>query len=385
MRLRLRRGFLASAAEGHASSHAAADFERCLELVGTDLREADLVATLTALWAYYLPRGDLRRTIQVSDSIRRQIPTDRRWFRSLINTAYGMVAWYSGDFAEARELLEEDISGIASLARPSHRIGGGLCLTSRSHRGTHVALARFVQGDFSGAEEQLDEAVRRTDTLGFPQGPFSHDYERCYEIWMRIESGQLDRAGEIVSQLATDATRHGFEFWALMAGAQQVAVQRARAAGLRRPGPGPASDPHRDHAVRRAELARRGGEAVACRSDDAALAQLLARQQANATVPAKRLDIALQLGDETGVNFYRAELLRLRAQTTDDADARDADLNAAIETAREQQAPIFELRAALDAFKLRGEHSRNTLSAAIGRFPAASEWPDLARARALLG
>ena len=123
VRLRLRRGFLASAAEGTASSQAAADFERCLELAGTDLREADLVATLTALWAYYLPRGDLRRTIQVSDSIRRQIPTDRRWFRRLNNTAYGMVAWYSGNFADARKLLEEGISGVASPRSSRWRIG----------------------------------------------------------------------------------------------------------------------------------------------------------------------------------------------------------------------------------------------------------------------
>ncbi len=383
VRLRLRRGFLASAAEGHASSHAAADFERCLELVGTDLREADLVATLTALWAYYLPRGDLRRTIQVSDSIRRQIPTDRRWFRSLINTAYGMVAWYSGDFAEARELLEEDISGIASLARPDTGSAWFVPNEPVASRHTHLALARFVQGDFSGAEEQLDEAVRRTDTLGFPQGPFSHDYERCYEIWMRIESGQLDRAGEIVSQLVTDATRHGFEFWALMAGAQQVAVNGL---GLLASGdPDPAQLQTHIATMLFAVQSWRAAEAKLFVSFyDAVLARLLAAAGKRDSAR-ERLDIALQLGDETGVNFYRAELLRLRAQTTDDADARDADLNAAIETAREQQAPIFELRAALDAFKLRGEHSRNTLSAAIGRFPAASEWPDLARARALLG
>ena len=56
-RLRLRRGFLASAAEGTASPQAAKDFERCLQLAGTDLLEAELLSTLTALWAYYLPRG----------------------------------------------------------------------------------------------------------------------------------------------------------------------------------------------------------------------------------------------------------------------------------------------------------------------------------------
>ena len=49
MTLRLERGFLASAAEGPSSSAVAADFERCLQIGGTDLRDDELVATLGAL------------------------------------------------------------------------------------------------------------------------------------------------------------------------------------------------------------------------------------------------------------------------------------------------------------------------------------------------
>ena len=99
----------------------------------------------------------------------------------------------------------------------------------------------------------------------------------------------------------------------------------------------------------------------------------------------QRLDIALELAAETGVNFYRAELLRLRAQTALDTDTRDADLRAAIDTGRQQKASIFELRAAIDAFELHGEPSRDTLMDAAGRFPVDSGWPDLVRARTLLG
>ena len=75
---------------------------------------------------------------------------------------------------------------------------------------------------------------------------------------------------------------------------------------------------------------------------DAVLARLLTA--AGKTDEARKcLDIALQLGQETDVNFYRAELLRLRAHTADDADARDADLSAAIETAREQNSAHFRI------------------------------------------
>ena len=383
VRLRLRRGFLASAAEGTASSQAAADFERCLALAGTDLREVDLVATLTALWAYYLPRGDLRRTIQVTDSIRRQVPTDRRWFRRLTNTAYGMVAWYGGNFADARKLLEEGISGVESLTRPDTGSVWFVPNEPVASMHTHLALARFVQGDLRGTEEQLTEAIRRAADLSFPQGPFSHAHERCYEIWVRIESGQLDKAAEIGAQLKADAKRHGFDFWVLMAGAQEIAVNGLTAISSGEP----------DAAQLQTYIAMmmvtvqswRAAEATLFVSFyDAVLAQLLAAA-GKPDEARERLDVALQLGEETGVNFYRAELLRLRAHTTEDSGERDADLRAAIDTARQQNAPIFELRAAIDDFELHGESSRDALTDAISRFPADSDWPDLVRARTLLG
>ena len=51
---RLERGFLAAAAEGYQSPSVVADFERCLQLAGTDLRDDQLFATLLALCSYYI-------------------------------------------------------------------------------------------------------------------------------------------------------------------------------------------------------------------------------------------------------------------------------------------------------------------------------------------
>ena len=75
-----------------------------------------------------------------------------------------------------------------------------------------------------------------------------------------------------------------------------------------------------------------------------------------------RLDTALQLAQDTGMCFYDAELLRLRAHTHTDPEARRADLGAALDLARRQGATLFELRAALDDFELRGEPARAALS-----------------------
>ena len=49
MALRLERGRLAGATEGYQSASAVADYERCLQLAGTDLRDEELFATLAAL------------------------------------------------------------------------------------------------------------------------------------------------------------------------------------------------------------------------------------------------------------------------------------------------------------------------------------------------
>ncbi len=383
VRLRLRRGFLASAAEGTASSQAAADFERCLELAGTDLRESDLIATLTALWAYYLPRGDLHRTIQVSDSIRRQVPTDRHWFWRLNNTAYGMVAWYGGDFAEARKLLEEGISGVDTLTRPDSDSAWFVPNEPVASMHTHLGLARFVQGDLCGAEEQLGQAVRRASDLSFPQGPFSLAYERCYEIWVRIESGQLAKAAELAAHLTADAKRHGFDFWFLMGSAQQVAVNGL--AALASGEPDPAELETFVSIMTLTVQSWRAAEAKLFVSFyDAVLAQLLAAA-GKPDEARERLDNALQLSEETGVQFYRAELLRLRARVAASDDDRANDLRAAVDIARKQGASIFELRSAMDDFELNGSSAEGVLTAAVGRFSADSDWPDLARARAMLG
>jgi tetratricopeptide (TPR) repeat protein len=247
---------------------------------------------------------------------------------------------------------------------------------------THLALARFVQGDLCGAEEQLAATVRRVAGFGFPQGPYSLAYQRCYEIWMRIEAGQLDRAAEIVKELAVEAKRHGFDFWVLIAATQKAtisALETLSTSGIDRD----QLQPHIAAMTITVESWRVAEAKLFVTFYDAVLARLLTAA-GRIEEARNHLDIALQLSQETDVNFYRAELLRLRAHTADDPDARDADLRAAIDTARQQSASIFELRPAIDAFDLHGESSRQTLIKAISRFPPDSGWPELRRARTLL-
>ena len=95
-----------------------------------------------------------------------------------------------------------------------------------------------------------------------------------------------------------------------------------------------------------------------------------------------RLDTALALARDTGMCFYDAELLRLRAHTHTDPDARAADIAAALDLARRQGATLFELRAAFDDFDLRGQPARAALIDVADRIPTNNAWPELARAHA---
>jgi hypothetical protein len=98
-----------------------------------------------------------------------------------------------------------------------------------------------------------------------------------------------------------------------------------------------------------------------------------------------RLNMGLDFARESGMHFYDAELLRLRAHTHADPVAVQSDLQAALALARRQSAHLFELRAALDDFERRGEVARSAVAAAASHMPAESGMPELARARAALG
>jgi class 3 adenylate cyclase len=379
--LRQRRGFLFYAAEGAASQNAAAEFERCLQLSGTDLTD-DLFATLTALYGHYAVRADLRRAHQVLQAVEAGIVKGQVQAFPTITAGFGMVAWYRGEFDSAREQLE-------TAAARRHNVGRALTASwfmanepvASIH--THLALARYIKGDLSGADDELVNSAQRCDAVGLPQGPFSRAYARQMETLIRIESGDLNRAAEVVVSLISDARKNSLDSWVMLGSAQQMVVDALLTMTT--------------HPTDRDALARHiaavtglvdGWRALGLKSMitfyDAVIARLLltAGQPADAR---ERVDVGLSLAEETGMQFYDAELLRIRAHTHNDADQRCDGLRSAIQFARKQGATIFELRAAADDFELRGEPARQGLRDSILRFSEESTWPELARARALLG
>jgi class 3 adenylate cyclase len=384
MTLRLERGFLASAAESPASRAVAADFERCLQLCGSDLRDDELVGTLTALTSYYVARADVHRVVQVLDSLRAGAEGGRLrpWFRPAIESGLGSAAWLRGEFDAALSRLEAATAGFAAEGERDIDAVWFLPddLIASAH--LHLALTRLVRGDLTGAEAELALVVRRAEGLGFPQGPFSLAYARAVEVWLRIEAGQLDRAAVLAADLSELAERHGFEAFRLWGAALQGTVSALAALGAEDRDP-TALSTHIAALTSFVDTLRAVGMNLYLTFYDAVLGRLLTAAQDPEQAHA-RLEAGLQLARDTGMCFYDAELLRLRAQTHDEPAQRQSDVNAALVLARRQGATLFELRAALDDFELRGEPASAAVADVAKHIPAHDAWPELAQAQAAL-
>ena len=380
--LRRERGRLTSAAEGYQSRAAATDFERCLRLAGTDLRNEELFATLVALHSYYVARADLRRAAQVLESLRTGVENGRRWFRPVIEALFGLVALLRGNFDTAASDLEAAIADLCDVDQ--HMLDAEWFRVSETiaYAHNHLALTRLVHGDLTGAETDFAHAERRAEELGFPQGPYTSAYTGMMEIGMRVEAGQLDRAAILADDLSEQAERYGLDLFRLVGVTWQAAVGALAALGADDVDQTAVAD-HIATVTTFLDSSRRVGLNNYLTMYEAVLGRLLIAA-GQPEVARERLDTGLQLARDTGMCFYDAELMRLRAHTHTDPDARRADIGAALALARRQGATLFELRAALDDFELHGQPARAALTDVVSRFPPDSGWPELARAQAAL-
>nr|WP_082695800.1 serine/threonine-protein kinase [Mycobacterium sp. IS-1742] len=382
IRPRLERGFLAAAMEGYQSVSVADDFERCLALAGTDLRNDDVWSTLVSVSSYYMSRADLDRAAQILALAESTPDTGRAWLQPAINGALGTIAFVRGEMADAREYFGKALVSVAveDRSRMSELWFVPHDPVSMAHE--HLAMDRLWHGDLAGAEAATAAARDRALELGVPLGPYNIVNAIDMEIWMRVDAGQFDRARALVAEMIERAEHHGFDFWQLFGATEQCMVDAEMAL----------STPDPDHTTLEALITamtefidfwRAVGLYIYQTHYDCVLAKLLTaadrRDEAR-----QRIGTALQIAADTGMHFHDAELLRARARTHRELEARTADLASARTRARTQDAPLLELRAALDDFDLRGAAARDVLADAARRLPSDGVLPEIVRARALL-
>ncbi|HTZ16240.1 MAG TPA: adenylate/guanylate cyclase domain-containing protein [Mycobacterium sp.] len=382
--IRLERGFLAVAVavEGSVSGEGPAEFERCLQLASDGMHERELLLTLTAMISYYYGQAELRRLHELLDSLSNRIPRDWLWSYPAIASSLGAIAWLEGDFAAACKHLLRALTD-RSAADP-HELDAAWWILDDPIAVTHVflALTAAVGGDLGRADAELAESVRRCHDLGgFPQNAHNRAHSYFMEIWVRLESGQHSEAADLAAELRRLSEQTGLDLWQAVG-----ATQRATVKGLAALSAG-------DDATTLIAKAER----IAMWVDGSRLMHLnvyltfhdaiIGRLLVAAGEPERarqRLEMALRHAEETGMHFYDAELMRVRAHTfTDPQERRDA-LAAALELTRHQGAVLFELRCLLDLFDMAGDGDSSGLADVVGRLPGDAGWPELARAQRIL-
>jgi class 3 adenylate cyclase/tetratricopeptide (TPR) repeat protein len=383
--VRLERGWLVASADGGRSDAAAMDFDRCLELTGTGLHAQDVEGVLTLLEVVesYIMRADPRRVVQLLTAIGASF--GETWpFNLMVDTWFGTVAWFNGEFDTAARQLEKAADGFTAtdLGHPGlPRLEERFNLTVVSAY-TQLVLAHLVRGDLTAAEAALENAERLTHGFKFPEEQFSLAFVRFVEIWLRLEAGEIDRASTVAADVTEMGERHGLKIIRLFGVTWQAGVEALVALGDHRVGSRALSG-HIETMTGLVDTLKTVEVNEFVTFFDSVLGRLLIAD-GQAERARAVLDAALQFADDSEMRFYNAELLRLRSRTHGDDAARAADIAAARDLACRQGARLFELRAAIDDVELRGDVARPALADVVSRFPANECWTELVTAHLIL-
>jgi hypothetical protein len=244
-----------------------------------------------------------------------------------------------------------------------------------------LALTHTVCGDLDCARAELADSAQRCDGLGFPQNAYNRAHMNFAAIWICLEAGQVEEAATLVTELRRLSEQSRLDLWRAVGATQHATVKGL--AALSAGADAPTLIAKAEKIAAWVDGSRLMHLNVYLTFHDAVIGRLLIAggQPEKAR---ERLEMALRHAEETGMHFHDAELMRVRAHTLTEVEARRATLGAALGFARHQGATLFELRCLLDAFDLLGDGDRSELADVVSRFPGDARWPERARAERIL-
>jgi len=376
VRCRLQRGITAVSARGFGAEEAVEDFARCAELCRQLGPRPEHLSALTGVYSFYLLQGDLAAAREVADDLRSWVETGNADYRPENTLAFAVLAFFEGNYAEAAERLRRAAGQFREepLDRVRSEQNWLLPFDPLVVTLSHLASVLWITGRPREAHEAGDRAVARAATLAFPEGPFSMCYAKSYLAWMYAVGGHHQTAARFAGDVREVGRRHGFVFWE-STGEIHLALAQFRTSGR-----ADAPDTVAMNAAMWEFLRARVFLPYVLTAAAEARAALGQSAEALAGFQA-----AGALVSETGVRFYEAERLRLLARTLPPGDEAQALARRSWELAREQGAPLFELRAALDLARLAEDpETPARLATAMARFPPGAGYPELNDAQAVL-
>ena len=366
-------------AKGFSAEDTRAAFSRAAELAA---KSDDFSARFTAREAQFRAastEGELRFARELAlINLREAEAAGRLWEASVVNNQLGLVAYWQGDFIEARTRCERALDAADASPGPndSERFGD---------RGTYassfLAATMWQLGEVERARELIEAANRRAAELGHAPSMAHPLQAKFFLEFLRGDTAAALAAAESLEALGR---AQGMRWWREVA---ETRVVRARARLL---------DPAAGAAELQATLAaieRRGKSMSRYWSMIAQLAELELRTLGPGGALA-RIDEALAFARqvESRSNLPFAHILRgeilYKLDQTNPAPAEGA-FRTAIAIAKEQGARSWGLRAAVPLAKLyqstgRLGEAHAVLAPALEGFAPTPEMPEIAEAQTLL-
>lgn len=375
--LRVQLGLSLAASRGYAAPEVEAAYRRARELCHALGDTAELFPVIRGLCTFYIVRCNLAAALELArQCVRLGEDTGRPDYQIEGYTALGYIIFYGGDLNEAITLLSRAVEiyrGNAgeSLQYPSAQdpCVASLCLLSH---------ALCLQGKLTAARRTAGEVIALVERL---RRPFEEAYARGYLAMFETLMANPTTAIQHAQRAIAVSQEHGFVIW-LGIGHVQLAVAMAAL-----------GDPKTASGI--LEAASAAFLASGAELGSPFMLAWIARVHWALGDPDKALttvEHGLAFSARTGERYMDSDLYRLRgeicAQRSEGQLARAAIMSA-LKVARQQNARLFELRAALSlvesAEDTESGDARQLLRQALATMDGGTQdSPDLARAAAAL-
>jgi class 3 adenylate cyclase/tetratricopeptide (TPR) repeat protein len=374
------------ATSGYGSEAARQEFETALVLAESLGPRLESVGVRLAIMAYATVRGLRAKAGEIIEGLKERLSQasadEALLYGAEVVVTDALHQYGLGHYQIARDQFEHAIELFR--ARPEGFDTSPLwTLPNSPEVAAHAQLVPvlWVQGEREAAVQAAAEALELSSKLGFPAGPFSEAYSRAYLGYMYQLEGDFGRAVDEFRMVTNLGTRHGFAMWESLGSIHALIA----AAHLE-------LTPETVGAIGHTRL-------LLHQLGVSSFQPYFLTAQAELTAGLGDLPTALHLFDEAvkvsndlEERHYLAETFRkravARAQRGGDPRAVAADLVKAFEIARDQNAFLFQVRAAIEMHQLLDSGSRPPLAsealASSRSVLELSAYPEAEQAEALL-
>jgi predicted ATPase len=370
-------GAVLQATKGYAAAETGQAYARARELWEQLGSPAEFLQIPYGQSRYHVARGELDLAQRLDEDLLR-VSRQRNDSAGLVlgHASRGLSLMLAGKFALSRSHLKEVLALYDPISHGSlaHQAGIHPQVVFQAH----LATVTFCMGFPDQALARSNAAIAEARRLAHPPSLAAASHIRAVLLSLLGDDTAL---GEWADQLIAVTTEQGFPLWGAL-GTIVRGFFEAKNGDVRK---GIAL-------LRNGSAAYRATGAEVWMSFHIALLATACEIAGQIEEAVTQLDDALQIAERTGARWYAAELNRHKGELLlrqRHIEAAEDLYRTALSIAREQEAKLWELRAAASLSRLhrdQGRHSeaRDLLAPVYGWFTEGFGTPDLKEAKALL-